>query len=144
MTLTDIFAAINDPLRAWCEAHNARLSIAKDPWHAYELIAAGPSGLIVVLGLDGERLKDSPRTNPLAMVRVEVSIGNGMGLTADPGAAQFKQVGDRAALIDLIDDLINAVAGITLPDPVSLPNTLRLAAYRATFHITRLVRKPAQ
>lgn len=155
MTISEIIAEVRKVVEPWIVNAGGTLVVARDPWHAYELIAGGPRGLILVLGYGGESVIDAPQGNPLAQMRIELTLGNGMGLDADTGASQFTAIGDRPALADLLDGLVQAVCAINLVEidngttnhnflfqgetPVELPNGLRMAAYRVEFNLIRLV-----
>ena len=155
MTISEIIATVRKVAEPWIKDQGGTLSVARDPWHAYELLAAGPRGLILVLCYGGEKVIDAPQGNPLARLRIELTLGNSMGLTADMSAAQFVPQGDRPALADMIDSLVQAIcaigmaeigAGTTGPcflfdgeDPVELANGIRMAAYRIDFGLVRLV-----
>jgi hypothetical protein len=155
MKLSDIIAALRETVEPWINENGGVCTIAKDPWHAYELIASGPRGLICVIGYGGRSLLDGPQGNPLAQMRFELVIGNGMGLDADTGAAVYQAIGDRPALTDLLDTLTQKVseinlalvsAGTTTPrflfqgdEPFEIPNGLRLAAFRLTFNLVGTV-----
>lgn len=153
MKIAQIIAEVREKLEPWVQAQNGRITVARDPWQAYELVASGPRGLLVVLGWGGERIVDAPRNNPLATARIEITVGSGMGLTAEPDANTFRSVGDRPALTDMIDEMIQTVAAITLTgitttsrvleyqgtEPMALPTGIRLAAFQVTFNVTRKV-----
>ena len=153
MKISAIIAALKPALDTWAKARQTTVILARDPWHAYEIIASGTSGFMIVLGVGSEELIDSPRQHPLARPTIEITLGNGMGLTADTGAAVLQTTGQRVALVDELDSMIEAVYAVTLPedgktsrifeysgfDTLSLPNGLRMAAYRTTFRITRQV-----
>ena len=156
MTIAEIINAVRAVAEPWVKDSKGAFSVARDPWHAYELLAAGTSGLILVLCCGGEKPTDAPQGNPLGRLKVELTLGYGMGLTADLQSGQFAPIGNRPPLANMLDSLLQAVcaidmqqvaAGATGPcfiyegfDPVSLPNGVRMAAYRCTFHIIRLVR----
>jgi len=153
MTITQIVSEIRAHIEPWAKKNNARLSVARDPWNAYELVASGSRGLILVIGFAGERAVDGPRHNPLATARIEVTLGSGMGLTAEPDANTFRDIGDRAALSDLLDDLIKTLSSLTFSnastsskileyqgtEPLTLSTGMRLAAFVAAFAVTRIV-----
>jgi hypothetical protein len=160
MKLSDIIAVLRETIEPWITENGGVCTIAKDPWHAYELIASGPHGLICVIGYGGRALLDSPQGNPLAQMRFEIVLGNGMGLDANTGAAVYQSIGDREALTDLLDTLTQKVAeinltntsqGTTTPrflyqgdEPFEIPNGLRLAAFRLTFNLVGTVLTTAQ
>lgn len=155
MTIAQLIAELKKVAEPWVAEAGGTFSVARDPWHAYELIAAGPSGLILVLCYGGEQVIDSPEGNPLARMRFELTLGNGMRLTADMGSLQYQAQGDRPALAELLDGLIKAICGINLQEvsqgttnpnflfegesPVELPGGIRMAAYRVSFGLVRLV-----
>jgi len=153
MKISAIIKELEPVLAFWAKTRAAVVTTARDPWHAYEIIASGTSGLMVVLGIGGEDVIDAPRSRPLATPSIEITLGIGMGMSADSGAAMFHTDGKRVALVDQLDDLIETMYGVQVDSqetshifeyrgfaPLSLPNGLRMAAYRATFHITRQVR----
>jgi hypothetical protein len=155
MKLSEIISALREVVEPWINEQGGVCTVARDPWHAYELIASGPNGLICVIGYGGRALLDSPQGNPLAQMRFELILGNGMGLDADTGASVYQAIGDRPALTDLLDTLTQVVseinlteraAGTTTPrflfqgdEPFEIPNGLRLAAFRLTFNLVGTV-----
>jgi len=155
MRIAEIIEKIRAVAAPWAQEHGGTICVAKDPWHAYEIVAAGPRGLLVVIAYPGETVVDSPRGNPIAQMRVEVTLANGLDLGADTGAGTFRQIGDRASLVDLIEDLKAACMavdfsgdsnGTTEPslsytgtDTLELANGIRMAAYRLNFSIARVV-----
>lgn len=155
MKLSEIIDAVRDAVAPWVKEQGGVLTVAKDPWHGYEIISAGSPGLLLVLGYGGRDKVDGAPGNPLAQKRIELLLGNGMGLDIETGRAAFQQTGPRAPLVDLMDDLTQKVceidmqeksAGTTGPrfifegdEPVELPNGIRLAAYRLRFTIVGTV-----
>jgi hypothetical protein len=160
MKLSAIIAEVRKAVEPWIMENGGTLVVARDPWHAYELIANGPNGMTLVLGYAGRSIIDGHRGNPLGQPRIELILGNGMGLDVETGSSALQQIGDRAPLVDLIDALVQIVCDIKMSevsakttspcfeftgdDPVELPNGLRLAAYRLNFQIAAIVLETPQ
>lgn len=154
MTIAEIVDAVRLVAEPWSARNGGTFTVSRNPFHAYELVSAGPRGLIVVLGYGGERVIDSPQGNPLARMRIEVTLGNGMGLTPDTDAIQFRSQAGSPALADLIDDLVQSICAINLSEidkgttnhnflfqgdePMELQPGIRMSAYRINFDLIRL------
>lgn len=158
MTLATTLTLIRDALEPWAKQHAGVIKIARDPWQPYEMLSAGSRGIILALGWIGERVVDAARHSPLATGTFELVLGAPMGLTPETDANLHRPIGDRPALVDLVDDLIVTVSKIDFTgttttahfleyqgaDPLTLPNGVRLAAYRLTFSLTRVVLTPQE
>jgi len=156
MTLSAMLNLVRDALEPWTKTKAGAFKVARDPWQPYEIMSAGSKGIIVSLGWIGERVVDAGQHSPLAAGTIELVLGAPMGLTQETDANLHRPVGDRPAVVDLVDELIAEVSKIAIPgstttahffeylgtEPLTLPNGVRLAAYRLTFQVTRIVLTP--
>lgn len=148
----DLLQAVNSNLARWTEAgRKLTIYVAKDPWHPYELIAAGPQGLCVILCWAGaEALGDGEAADlTLATQKLEVYLSFNLGLTAQPSAALTAGTAERPSLLALVSLLTRRLRSLDFKDearvqrfmrwagtePVTTPDGIPLAAYKIKFEL---------
>lgn len=100
----ELLTAVKDHLSTWDEAgQKISLFVAKDPFHPYELLAAGPNGLIIVLAWGGADPLGNDEADDLTLAtqKVEVFLGYNPGLQAQPDASLIQGSPERPALLKL-------------------------------------------
>jgi hypothetical protein len=149
-----ILESVKNDLDAWAAAltgAKARISVAKDPWNALELLVQGPAGLIVVIHWAGD--EGNGRTgDPKADNTLEVIVGYNLGLTLPLDQALFKSTVDRPSLLKYVNDVRARLLTIQFPadetiqttfyagcEPVVAPQGIPLAAYRIRARLDAIV-----
>lgn len=125
------------------------VSVAKDPWHVIEILAASPRGLRLVVHWAGEEPLGEEPMAPLSTQRVEVIVGYALGLKASADAALVENTADRPSLLKIVADVRARVLGMVFSEmdaseglfryrgaePVETPEGVPLAAYRLKFEL---------
>ena len=151
-----IVLAIVNGLAPWAAAHQAKTSIARDPFEVLELLAADSPGLRLVVHWAGdEPLGDQMAQAPLVTTALEIVLGLNLGLTATPDRQLLTGGAARPALYQLVSDLRLAVLAIEFPNlattaflayggtrPVASPEGVPLAAYTSRFTLESVVPTP--
>lgn len=147
----EIVAAVDADLRRFAETRpgvRARVATATDPWHVLELLTTGPQGRLLVLFWAGDSNASEFPQAPIPKHALEIYVGHNLGLALDPGKVLTQGTEDRPGLLRFLWEVRRRVRGLMLDpiqtstlfeyqgtDPVSLPNGVPLAAYKARFTI---------
>lgn len=139
-------------LQTWSAPLKADVSIARDPFHVLEILAAGPSGFRVVLhASEDDNISDIDQLS-LADNLIEVILSYNLGLTARPDLALISGQQNRPPLLDHITALRSFILSLRFPTeqtgsyavyrgrrPYVTPDGIPLAAYTLTFKLQSAV-----
>lgn len=104
MRIDEIVEALRQDMDPWIKKNRGVLTVAKDPYHALEILMAGPQGLHFVLAWGGDDPEGAQAQEPLGNNIIELSVGYALGLEADRDAALMKNRADRPSLLKLVSD----------------------------------------
>ena len=143
MRIDEIIENLRADFAPWVAKNRGVLTIAKDPWHALEILCNSPQGLQFVLGWGGDEPEGEQPQEPLGNNIIELTVAYNLGLEADRDAALMKNRENRPSLLKLVSDararlLAYVYAADDEPQfmayggtsPVTLPEGMPLAAYR--------------
>lgn len=152
LTVTQILAALFTALQAWGSPLGCQPTIARDPFHVLEILAANPAGFRTVVHWAGDENVSHIDALPLAEHTLEVILSYNLGLTAKPDLALINGQQNRPPLYDIVDSLRAFVLAIQYPDlqtgiyaayagtkPFITPDGIPLAAYVLTFKLQAAV-----
>jgi hypothetical protein len=113
MNVSRILNATEAHLKPKVEQIKGKLSIARDPEHAVEMLGQSSTRWRLVMGWDGyDNYDDEPFPNSgLSWVRFVFLIERNQGMAAKPGS-------DLPEMFNLIDDVMKWVRGIRFNDGV--------------------------
>jgi hypothetical protein len=148
----ELVRAVDARLAAWTvPGYKIARYLAKDPWHPYEIIAAGPRGLCVILKWSGAVAfgDDEAEDLTLARQRLELFLSWNFGLAAKPEQALTLGDGERPSLLKTVALLIRRVREMDFKnesdvarffkwkatEEVVTPEGVPLAAYKITFEL---------
>ena len=148
----EILIAVEKDLKRFAESQpgvRARVQTATDPWHVLELLATGPNGRLIVVNWDGDtNISEFPQV-AINEERLEVIVGHNLGLTSDPGATLTRGTEERPGLMRFMYEVRQRVRRLTLDpentstcfeykgtEPMTMPDGIPLAAFKARFEIT--------
>ncbi len=154
MYTTRLIRLVECDLRAWAPGFRAGVELARDPMSAMQRFMMGPAGFVAVVTWVGDdALGDEPDA-PLAMCKIEVSVGYALGLDINPDAI-LTQAPDptRPPLAQIVEELRARLLAIRFPAdeatggqfehtgtaPLTLPEGLTLAAYSIRLQTPALV-----
>ncbi len=145
IALTDLLARIEERARAWCEANGAKIRVASDAWHVYDILGAAPLALLAVIYWAGD--DDNGQEVGICKQDVRVVLSRNRGLGAKPDG-NLTGTETKAALFTLVDGLRAHMRGALLPEhstsqlleyrgtkPFTLPEGFPLDAYEMAFEI---------
>jgi len=145
-TITDIIKAFADDLATWARSRGGKPFFARDAAEPYELIAGmGPNDFRVVVMWGGDREFGGNIKQHLDRHTIEIWIGRSRGLAADPNGQLVYPVGDKPALLDLVEAAKQRVLEMQFPrevtrehpvyvgtESVTTPSGIPMAAYKIT------------
>ncbi|HPA20949.1 MAG TPA: hypothetical protein PLU30_24585 [Verrucomicrobiae bacterium] len=147
--LDELMRLIAGRLAPWCEARSANHRVAGDVWHALDILAASPLGLIAVLYWGGD--DDNGQEMGLCVQDIRLVLSRNKGLGVDPGA-NLTGSAAKEALYALVDDLRAWMRGGAFPanatsqaldyrgtSPFVMPEGAPLDAYEMRFAITAAI-----
>jgi hypothetical protein len=146
-TISQIIRAFFEDVSRWAREHGGIPFLARDPAEPYELIAGmGPTEFKVVLNWAGDKEFGGNVLQHLDKHTIEVWIGRGRGLAADPNKSLVYADGQKQALLDLVESCKQRVLELRFPrevtrkytvyvgcDPVTTPDGISMAAYKLSF-----------
>ena len=143
MRIDQIIDDLRKDFDGWVKERRGTLTVAKDPWHALEILCTGPQGIQFILGWGGDEPEGELPQDPLGNNVIELTVAYNLGMEADRDAALMKNRDDRPSLLKLVNDararlLAYVFAADEEPQflahagtaPVTLPEGLPLAAFR--------------
>ena len=143
MRIDEIIENLRADFDGWVKEHRGTLTVAKDPWHALEILCNGPQGIQFVLGWGGDDTVGEQDQEPLGANIIELTVSYNLGLEADRDAALMKNRDNRPSLLKLVNDararlLAYVFAADDEPQflayggttPVTLPEGMPLAAFK--------------
>jgi hypothetical protein len=154
LTITKILAALVFALKTWSTNQNigAQVTIARDPFHVLEILAASPEGFRLVVHWAGDTNISEVDELPLSENELQVILSYNLGLTARPDMALLKGPQDRPSVLDQVDALRGFILGVQYPTiqtgtyavyggtkPFVTPDSIPLAAYVLTFKLKAAV-----
>jgi hypothetical protein len=143
-TISQITRAYFEDVSQWAREQGGTPFLARDPAEPYELIAGmGPNDFRVVVNWAGDKEFGGNRLQHLDKHTIEVWIGRGRGLAADPNRSLVYADGEKKALLDVVESCKQRVLGLKFPrevtkqytvyvgtDPVTTPDGISMAAYK--------------
>ena len=152
LTVTQILAALYAALQVWGQPLGAVVTLARDPFHVLEILAASPEGFRVVVHWAGDENISDHDALPLAENRLEVILSYNLGLTARPDLALIQGPLNRPSILDQVDALRSFILGVQYPTiqtgtyavyagtkPFHTPDGIPLAAYVLAFKLKAAV-----
>jgi len=143
MRIDQIIDDLRKDFDGWVKERRGTLTVAKDPWHALEILCTGPQGIQFILGWGGDDTEGDQAQEPLGDNVIELTVAYNLGLEADRDAALMKNRDNRPSLLKLVNDararlLAYVFAADDEPQflayggttPVTVPEGLPLAAFR--------------
>lgn len=154
-TISQIIRAYFEDISQWARQNGGTPFLARDPAEPYELIAGmGPSDFRVVVNWAGDKEFGGNVLQHLDKHSIEVWIGRGRGLAADPNRSLVYSDGQQKALLDLVEACKQRVLEMKFPaevtrkytvymgtDPVTTPDGISMAAYKLSFNLDVAGRK---
>lgn len=145
-TITDIVKIYANDLAKWTLENGGTPFMARDAAEPYERIAGmGPNDFRVVVMWAGDKGFGGNLKQHLDKHQIEIWIGRGRGLAADPNAGLVQPDKSRKALLDLVEEAKQRVMEIRFPreitrehseyigtEPVTTPDGIPMAAYKIT------------
>lgn len=104
MRIDEIIESLRADFDGWVKERRGTLTVAKDPWHALEILCNGPQGIQFVLSWGGDDTEGGQDTEPLGANVIELSVAYNLGLEADRDAALMKNRDNRPSLLKLVND----------------------------------------
>ncbi|HUB68010.1 MAG TPA: hypothetical protein VL981_11050 [Candidatus Methylacidiphilales bacterium] len=150
LTIAQILAALVTALQTWSanQQIGATITLARDPYHVLEILAASPQGFRIVVHWAGDKNISEIDALPLAENRLEIILSYNLGLTAQPDLALIQGPQNRPSVLDQVDALRGFVLGIRYPagqtgtyavyagaKSFTTPAGVPLAAYILTFKL---------
>jgi hypothetical protein len=146
-TISQVVRTYFEDVSQWARQNGGTPFLARDPAEPYELIAGmGPNDFRVVVNWAGDREFGGNVLHHLDKHSIEVWIGRGRGLAADPNRSLVYADGQQKPLLDLVEACKQRVLGLKFPaevtrkytgyvgtDPVTTPDGISMAAYKLTF-----------
>jgi hypothetical protein len=146
-TISQIIRTYFEDISQWAREQGGAPFLARDPAEPYELIAGmGPNDFRVVLNWSGDKEFGSNILQHLDRHTIEVWLGRGRGLAADPNRSLVYTDGEKKALLDLVESCKQRVLELKFPvevtrkytgyvgsDPVTTPDGISMAAYKLSF-----------
>jgi hypothetical protein len=146
-TISQIVRAYFEDVSRWARERGGLPFLARDPAEPYEIIAGlGPNEFKVVVNWAGDKEFGGNVLQHLDKHSIEVWIGRGRGLAADPNRSLVYSDGEKKALLDLVESCKQRVLELKFPaevtrkytayvgtDPVTTPDGISMAAYKLTF-----------
>lgn len=153
MTAAALLGAVLADLQTFATANKGKGVLAKDPFHALQILCTAPAGFHLVVQDDGEApTPGTDETDPIHDLSFSLFASFNIGLKADPAEDLLEDRGDRPSLVKLCGEITDRVmtkghatgadpadkihAVFITRDPVTTPDGIPLAAYRLRFKIT--------
>jgi hypothetical protein len=145
--ISEIIRAFYEDVVKWARENAGTAFLARDPAEPYEIIAGmGPNDFKVVVNWAGDKEFGGNVMNHLDRHTIEVWIGRGRGLAADPNRTLVYPDGQKKALLDLVESCKQRVLELKFPvevtrkytayvgtEPVTTPDGISMAAYKLSF-----------
>jgi hypothetical protein len=145
-TITQLVRIYADDIAKWTQENGGTPFLARDAAEPYERIAGmGPNDFRVVVMWAGDKGFGGNIKQHLDRHTIEIWIGRGRGLAADPNRDNVLPNGQRKALLDLVEEAKQRVLELRFPreitrehseyigtDPVTTPDGIPMAAYKIT------------
>ena len=152
LTVSQILAALYAALQVWGQPLGAVVTLARDPFHVLEILAASPAGFRLVVHWAGDENISDHDALPLAAHSIEVILSYNLGLTARPDLALIQGPQDRPGVLDQVDALRSFILSVQYPagqtgtyavyagaKPFVTPDGIPLAAYVLAFKLKAAV-----
>ena len=146
MRIDQIFKAWKCAVDNFAQGLQGKVSIARDPYNVFELLAANPAGYLIIMHWAGDQQINEVFTIPLLRHRLEFIIARNLGMTAKPDQALLDTIASQPPLFQNVDDLRTLLMSLQVQDPstggnleyigtepVVTPEGVTLAAYRLIF-----------
>jgi hypothetical protein len=148
LRIDQIVNQVKTPLEAFARGLNGSVSVARDPYNVFELIAANPRGYRLILHWAGDKNISEVSIMPLLNHRLEVVLNRNLGLPVKPDQALTDTIGSVPPLFQSVDELRTILLGLKFSDtstggyleyggcdPLVAPDGAPLAAYQLTFFL---------
>jgi len=102
-------------LLPWVQSEKGALSLARDPWHVLEILAASPVGFRVILSWDGEEAQTDQEVAGIFTQKIKVIVSHNRGLKKQPGENLIIPDAERPALIERVTQVRDKLRGYVFP-----------------------------
>lgn len=148
-TISQIVDIFFKDVSIWTLENGGKAFLARDPAEPYEILSGmGPVDFRSVVNWAGDREFGGNVMQHLDRHTIEVWIGRGRGLAADPNRSLVYPDGLKAPLLDLVEKCKQRILELKFPaevtrkytayvgtEPVTTPDGLSMAAYKTSFTV---------
>ena len=148
MQLDAFMQAVVEDLGVLASQIGATVYSGLDPQHPFVMLAAGQfNGLGLIVGFAGDRTESDDLPHAMSAASVDVYVGQGIDLRADPLAWMYDYAPVETPLLESVDKVRARLLGLTFAgadaddplycqyggiEPVVLPDGTPLRAYRVS------------
>jgi hypothetical protein len=149
MKASEFMTKLSADIESWVKSRGGSFIAARDPLHPYVVLAGGTyqSFVVILSYAGGSALNTDQQPHSMKSAKVEIFVGYGMDLRADPSAWLFKDDGSKPSILKTLDDLVAHVLTVVFDngeghddayaeyggdEQASLPDGAPLKAFKAT------------